>query len=138
MSKYLRISDGTLHELTPERFAQMQANGKAAGLRLFVVDARPVFDAATQMVDDGGIVVGPVEAHQTWAVRAMTAAELERRELQAEQIDTLIDDVRLRLDIDNAAYNAMLPTQKFDVMRDDRRVVLRVARYLLRRVRRGL
>ena len=75
MTTYYRISDGALRDLSPEQFAGLQANGKADGLRVYVLDTRPT-PTATQAVEEGPVVVGPVEAHRTWTLRDKTAAEL--------------------------------------------------------------
>jgi hypothetical protein len=138
MSKFYRTTDGTVHDLTAERFAQMQANGKARILRQLAVDPQPSFDLATHALDDGGVVVGPTEARQTWKVRALTAEELERSEVLAEQVDTLVDDVNARLAVGTTAFNALNAVQKMEALREDRRVVLRALRYLLRRARRNV
>ena len=48
----------------------------AKGWLPLIIDARPTPNAA-QVVTDAGIVYGPVEAHQTWALRDKTQAELD-------------------------------------------------------------
>jgi hypothetical protein len=134
MSTYYRVSDATLHELTADEYAARSQN-KRADLRLYVLDAQPI-PTATQMVDPGPVVVGPVEAHKTWVVRDKTANELLVDELAAEgpTIAQLIVDIKTQLDIDNTAYNAMTTADKFVVLRQDRRLLLRACRFLLRRL----
>jgi hypothetical protein len=133
MTTYFRTTDGQLCELAPEQYAAL-AQSKKDILRLWVVDEQPV-PGAGQVVVSAGIVVGPVEAHQTWTLRAMTAAELDAADLEAEktQIAQLIIDVKTQLDIDNTAFNAMTTADKFVVLRQDRRLVLKGLRFLLRR-----
>jgi Tfp pilus assembly protein PilW len=139
MSTYYRTTDGSFHELSAEQFAALQTNGKADTLRLYVVDVKPT-PSATQVVVDSGIVVGPVEAHQTWSLREKTADELEDDALSAEllQVDTLLANIDTQNAITNAAFNAMTTAQKFDVLRADRNHLLRAAKFLLRRAKRGM
>jgi hypothetical protein len=139
MSTYYRTTDGSVHELSAEQFAALQANGKADALRQYVIDAKPT-PSATQVVVNSGIVVGPVEAHQTWALREKTAEELEDDALAAEllQVDTLIASIDTQNAITNSAFNAMTTAQKFDVLRADRNHLLRAAKFLLRRAKRGM
>jgi hypothetical protein len=138
MTTYYRISDGAFRELTAERYAEL-APSKTADLRVYVIDAQPT-PAATQAVESAGIVVGPVEAHQTWALRDKTADELEDDAIAAEllQTDTLIANIDTQNAITNAAFNAMTTAQKLDVLRADRNHVLRAVKFLLRRARRGM
>lgn len=107
MTTYARITpEGSfdrLIDLTTEQYAALQANGKAMWLRLWFVDARPT-PGATQVVIDNGIVIGPSEAHQTWAMREKTAAELEAEQNAAEQPTLLQMIAAITADID--AYNA--------------------------------
>jgi hypothetical protein len=142
MNTYARLGEeGTVErlvDLTAEQYAAMQANGKAARLRLWVEDAKPT-PGPGQAVQDTGIVIGAVEARQTWGLRAMTADEAEADALAAEmaQASTLIADIKTQLDIENPAFNAATTAGKFDILRTDRRVVLRAVRFLLRRAKRG-
>lgn len=107
MSLYARIKqDGSfdrLVELTADQYAALQANGKAAYLRQWVVDPQPVPEPS-QVVVDAGIVVGPVEAHQTWSLRAKTQAELGADANAADRSTLLSLITALTTDID--AYNA--------------------------------
>jgi hypothetical protein len=144
MTIYARIEDDgsiTLRDLDPALVAMWVEtnNPKALQLRLYVVDAQPV-PSATQVVIDAGVVVGPLEAHQTWGLRAKTADELEAEALAAEkeQVNAYLTEVNTQLDITNATYNAMTNAQKLDVLRDDRRVTLKVAKFLLRRAKADL
>jgi hypothetical protein len=134
---YYRITDGSFHELTAEEYAARVANGKAANLRLYVEDPRPADTQTHKAVSS--IVVSPTEARLTWEMVAKTPAEIEADEINTElaQIDTLIADVQTQNAIDNATFNAGTTAQKFDILRVDRRVLLRAARFLLRRARRG-
>jgi hypothetical protein len=75
MTLYYRTTDQRVLDLDPAIVAG-QAQSKRDILRLFIVDTQPA-PSATQAVADGGIVVGPVEAHQTWALRAKTQSELD-------------------------------------------------------------
>jgi hypothetical protein len=143
MTTYYRLptetQQATLVELTPEQYAALQENGKAANLRLWVVDAQPT-PSATQVVVNAGIVVGEIEAHQTWTLRDKTATELEDDALAEElaQLDTLLANIDTQNAITNAAFNAMTTAQKFDVLRADRNHLLRAAKFLLRRAKRGV
>jgi hypothetical protein len=139
MSTYYRTTDGSFHELSAEQFAALQANGKATALRLYVIDVKPT-PSATQVVVDAGIVVGPVEAHRTWALRDKTATELEDEALAEElaQLDTLLASIDTQNAVTNVAFNAMTTAQKFDVLRADRNHLLRAAKFLLRRAKRGM
>lgn len=75
MTIYYRTTDGALRDLTAEQYAAL-ADSKKATLRLWIVDAKPT-PSATQVLVDGGIVVGDTEAHQTWTLRDKTQAELD-------------------------------------------------------------
>jgi hypothetical protein len=138
MTIYYRVSDGEFRDITAEQYAELSAN-KQADLRLYVVDAQPT-PSASQVVVNAGIVVGPVEAHLTWDLRDKTVDELEADALDAElaQLDTLIASVETQNEVTNSAFNAMTTAQKFDVLRADRNHILRAARFLLRRARRGM
>ena len=139
MTTYYRVSDGALRELTPENFAVMQSNGKAADLRLFVVDAQPV-PAAGQAVAAAGIVVGPVEAHQTWSLRSKIADELETDALLAEKalVQGYIDDLNVQLAIDNAARALLTNVQRINELEKDTRSTMKAVKFLLRQSRRAL
>jgi hypothetical protein len=139
MTTYYRTKDGSFHELSAEQFAALQANGKAEALRLYVVDLMPT-PSATQVVVDAGIVLGPIEAHQTWGLRDKTADELEADAIAAElaQVDTLLANIDTQNAITNAQFNAMTTAQKFDVLRADRNHLLRAAKFLLRSAKRGV
>jgi hypothetical protein len=134
MTTYFRTSDASLHELSAETYAALSAN-KLALLRLWVVDTQPA-PSATQVLMDGGIVVGDTEAHQTWALRDKTQAELDAEAVASEgpTVPQLIADIKTQLDIDNTAFNAMTTADKFVVLRQDRRLLLRACRYMLRRM----
>lgn len=92
-----------LVELTPEQYAALELNGKATWLRLWVVDPKPT-PGATQVVVDAGIVIGATEAHQTWALRDKTQAELDAEANAADRPALLSMIAAITVDID--AYNA--------------------------------
>lgn len=98
MTTYYRITDGSFHELSVEDYAARAPN-KLADLRVWVVDAQPV-PTASQVLIDAGIVVGAVEAHQTWGLRDKTAAELDADAQAAEapavmaMLAALSDDIQ--------------------------------------------
>lgn len=135
-----RISDATIREMSEENAQAILAHQtKGENHRAYFVDPEPV-PAAGQRVQRGPVVVTPTEARQTWELVAKTAAEIEVEELQAElaQVDQLITDVQTQLAIDNATFNAATTAGKFDILRADRRLLLRTARFVLRRIRRGV
>lgn len=97
MTTYARISaDGlaveVIVDLTPQQYAALQANGKAARLRLWIVDPQPSITSG-QVIEHGPISIGAVEAHQTWVVRAKTQKELdaESNVLELPQLVAWID-----------------------------------------------
>jgi hypothetical protein len=106
------------------------------GWLLLAIVAAPTI-SATQVAELSIQVSGGI-ATQVWTVRDKTAAELEAEELQAErqQINAYLAEVNTQLDITNAAYNALSNGDKLNVLRDDRRVTLKVAKFLLRSARR--
>lgn len=106
MTIYARIVDGQVvstFDLTPDQYAALQANGKSAHLRLWIVDAVPA-PSATQVVVIGPVVVGPVEAHQTYVLRDKTQHELDG-ELNAADY-ALLKQTVAELSTDIQAYNA--------------------------------
>lgn len=138
MTTYYRLFDSALLELTPEHFAGL-AQSKRDGMRLFVIDAQPA-PTANQVVIDAGIVVGPVEAHQTWALRSKTAEESEAEAIQAEkaQITTYIADIQTQLDISNATRAAMTTNQRFNALESDTRATMKAVKFLLRQAKRSI
>jgi hypothetical protein len=144
MTIYARIDPLTLQvdalvDMTLAEYQAFDGNPKQQWLRPLVVDAKPA-PGATQVVVDAGFVIEPAQVRQTWAVREMTAEEAEYAALQAEKalIAQDLDAVQARLDITNAAFNAMTTAQKFDVLREDRRVTLKAVKFLLRQAKRAL
>lgn len=135
MTTYYRVTDGAVRDLDDAQFAAMQANGKAANLRLYVVDVQPV-PSSTQVVINAGVVVGSVEAHQTWAMRAKTQAELDNDALTVERTALLAMVQNLTEDIALGVTPA--PTtaaQAFVHIQELKRQMLRmnrVARWLLK------
>jgi len=138
VTTYYRTTDGRRDiELTAQQFGAL-VQSKRDVLRVFIVDPRPA-DTATDKTEPAGIVVGPIEAHDTWVMRPKTQAELDVDDLTAEQATNaqLILDIKTQLDIDNPAFNAMTTNDKFIVLRQDRRLLLRSCRFLLR-IRQGV
>lgn len=105
MSLYARLTlEGQfdrLVELTPEQYASLQANGKAAWLRTWVEEPKPT-PGDGEVVEATQVVVTETEARQGWVVRAMTASELAFSENEAER-------VRLRTVIANLAGSVQAP-----------------------------
>lgn len=105
MTTYARLNSGGTFDqfvdLTAEQYAALQANGKAAWLRTWIVDTKPV-PTATQVVINTGIVITATEARQTWGVRAKTQTELDSEENEAER-------TRLRTVITNIAASVAAP-----------------------------
>jgi hypothetical protein len=137
MSTYYRVSDGALRELSAEQFAALAPN-KRADLRLYFIDAPPT-PSATQVVIDAGIVVGPIEAHLTYALRDKTAAELEADSLSDEkaQLDAWLTDIQAQLAIDNAARALLTNVQRINELEKDTRVLLKVAKRFVREAKRA-
>lgn len=143
MTIYARISSDKLSvlglvDLTPADVAAFQVNGKIQFLRVYITVPAPV-PGANQVVEPGLPAIDAVNCTQTWVVRDMTAAELEAAALSTEkdQIQGYIDTVNVQLNIDNATYNAMTNAQKLDTLRDDRRILLKAMKYLLRQAKRA-
>jgi hypothetical protein len=134
MSTYYRVSDGALRELSAEQYAALAQN-KRADLRLYVIDAQPVPSAA-QVVVDAGIVVGPTEAHRTYALRDKTADELEADALaERTQLDTMLADVNAQRAVDRATWDAYTANQLRAEQWRDRQALLRVANFMVRWVK---
>jgi hypothetical protein len=134
MTIYYRTTDGRSDiNLTQAQFDALAPN-KRANLRVYIVDQIPAA-TLTQVPGSPVLVVGPVEAHLTYPLRNKTAGELESEALAVEATTNaqLILDVKTQLDITNATFNALTDPQKIAVLRDDRRLLLRAVRYLLRR-----
>lgn len=143
MTIYARLSSDQLSvigfvDLTSADVAAFQVNGKIQFLRLYVTVPAPV-PGANQVVEQGPPTIDAVNATQTWVVRAMTADELEFAALSTEkaQIQAYIDNTNTQLNIDNATFNAMTVAQQIATLRDDRRVVLKAVKYLLRQAKRA-
>jgi hypothetical protein len=105
------------------------------GWLLLTIVAAPTI-SATQVAELSIQISGGI-ATQVWTVRDKTAAEIEAEELQAEraQINAYLAEVNTQIDITNAAYNALSNGDKLNVLRDDRRVTLKVAKFLLRQAK---
>jgi hypothetical protein len=136
MTTYYRVSDAALRELTAEQYAALAAN-KRADLRLYVIDVKPT-PSANQVVVDAGVVVGPVEAHQTWALRNKSALELEDDSLAAEraQIDAMLTDLQAQRAVDRTTWDGYTANQLRAEQWRDRQILLRFANFLARRIKR--
>jgi hypothetical protein len=136
MTTYYRVIDGELRELTAEQYAALAPN-KREGLRKWVVDAQPT-PAANQAVFDAGIVVGPVEAHQTWGLRAKTADELERDAIRGERgdIDAIISSIDTQRAVTREQWDGYTANQLRAEQWRDRQVLLRLAKLLARQIKR--
>jgi hypothetical protein len=137
MTTYYRVSDAALRELTAEQFAALAPN-KQADLRVYIVDARPI-PSATEVVVDVGVVVGLVEAHYTYGLRAKTADELEGDALSAEKIDQIdgyLLDLNTQLNISNADRALLTNVQRINELEKDTRVLMRAVKFLLRQAKR--
>jgi hypothetical protein len=136
MTTYYRITDSTFHELTAEEYAARQANGKAVALRLYVIDAKPA-PSASQVVVDAGVVVGPVEAHQTWSLRSKTSSEQETEALLVEraQIDAMLADITAQRAVDRTTWDALTANQLRAEQWRDRQILLRFVNFMARRVK---
>jgi hypothetical protein len=143
MTAYARIdAQGAferLIDLTPEQYSALQDNGKAAHLRLWIVDAKPV-PTTTQIVIDAGIVITATEAHQTWAVREKTATELEAESILAERakIDEILTDLATQRNVTRTTWDAYTATQLRAEQWRDRQVLLRLANLVARRIKQEL
>jgi hypothetical protein len=139
---YARLNEqGTVEaivDLSAEQYAAMQANGKAARLRVWIIDAKPT-PGANQVVQDAGIVVGPVEAHQTWSLRAMTADEQEAAAVAAEValLDERIAEISAQRAVDRTTWDAYTANQLRAEQWRDRQALLRAMHLLLRKAKRG-
>lgn len=130
MTIYYRVSDAALRDITPEQYAALALN-KRAELRIYIVDAQPI-PTAGQVVIAGGVVVGPVEAHLTYTLRAKTAAELDVAADVAELTQLRAAISALQADV--AAGITTAPTtaaQAFIEIQDLKRRALRADRILL-------
>jgi hypothetical protein len=136
MTTYYRVIDGELRELTAEHYAALAPN-KRDGLRLWVVDPQPT-PAANQAVFDAGIVVGPVEAHQTWGLRAKTEDELERDAIRGERgdIDAVISSINTQRAVTREQWDGYTANQLRAEQWRDRQVLLRLANLLARQIKR--
>lgn len=145
MTAYVRLNaDGAIErhlDLTPEQYAALQANGKAAWLRLWVVEAEPV-PTATQVVAPGPITISATEARQTWTIRDKTQVELDAETNAADRplllqmiaaITADIDGYNANPDVTGTAVErlAKLETRVKDLERQQRRDN-RILRYYLR------
>jgi hypothetical protein len=137
MTTYYRVSDSAFRELSAEQFAALAPN-KRADLRLYIIDAQPT-PSATQVVVDSGIVVGPVEAHQTYSLRDKTASELEADSLSEEkaQLDGWLTDIQTQLALDNAARSLLTNVQRINELEKDTRALLKVAKRFVREAKRA-
>lgn len=135
MTTYYRVSDAALRDLSAEQHAAL-APSKQADLRLYIVDAQPVPSASEVVVADG-VVVGPIEAHKVWVLRAKTAAELDGESINVERAKAQesLADLDVRRAVTRVAWDAFTANQLRAEQWRDRQVLLRVAHLLMRRVR---
>jgi hypothetical protein len=91
MAIYFRLFDSSLLDITPEHYALLQANGKAAFLRLWVPTAPPVPSSA-QRVAEAAPIIDATNATQAWALVQKTPAELDvdAQTTELAQLKTLI------------------------------------------------
>jgi hypothetical protein len=130
---------GETFDIPPEQFAVMQANGKAADLRLWLVDPMPPFDPASQVVESS-IVVGPAEARRTWAVRAKTEEELQADAAIAARaaITGRITDIAAQRAVTRATWDGYSAAQLRAEQWRDRQALLQAMDDVLKMLRRGL
>jgi hypothetical protein len=139
MTIYARLTPaGTfdaLVDLTPEQYALMQANGKAALLRTYSVDAEPV-PSASQRVDPGPYVSDATTTRKTWVLVNKTQEELDADAQRTEIALLKAQLTGLQTDITTGITAA--PTtaaQAFVDIQDLKRMILRlnrIARWLLK------
>lgn len=140
MTAYVRLNaDGAIErhlDLTPDQYAALEANGKAAWLRLWVVDPQPV-PTATQVVEPGPITISATEARQTWTVREKTAAELEAEAVAAElaKADEILADLSTQRAVTRTTWDGYTAAQLRAEQWRDRQALLRAAHFLIRRVK---
>jgi hypothetical protein len=127
-------------ELTAEQYDGLGA-WKQSFLRLWSVDPQPAYDAATQRLDIGAVVIDATTARRTWSVIDKTAGELaaeaEDVALAAEQakVVEILADLVTQRDLTRATWDAYTANQLRAEQWRDRQVLLRVAHYLMRRVK---
>lgn len=140
MTAYVRLNSvGAIErhlDISPEEYAALQANGKAAWLRLWIVDAKPV-PTATQVVIDAGVVITATEAHQTWSVREKTAPELEAESILTERnkVDEILADLATQRAVTRTTWDALTAAQLRAEQWRDRQVLLRLANLVARRIK---
>jgi hypothetical protein len=128
-------------ELSAEDYDGLGA-WKQSFLRLWSVDPQPAYNAATQRLDVGDVVIDATTARRTWTVIDKTAAEIaaeaEDVDLAAEQAKAaeIIADLATQRAVTRAAWDAYTANQLRAEQWRDRQVLLRVAHYLMRRVKR--
>jgi hypothetical protein len=140
---YVRIDQATQQatviNLTDEQYLALAGNPKREWIRPLVIDPQPT-PSATQVVVDAGIVVGPTEAHQTWALRDKTADELEAEAIAAAKAgyQAHIDSLNAQLDITNQMRGAMTTNQRLNTLEADTRATMRAVKDLLRQAKRSI
>lgn len=141
MTTYVRLdAEGAIErhlDLTPEQYAALVANGKAAWLRLWIEDPFPV-PSATQVIVDAGIVITSTEARQTWALRDKTPSELEADAILADRakIEEIFTSLTAQRAVTREQWDGYTAAQLRSEQWRDRQVLLRFAHFLARRVRR--
>lgn len=143
MTTYARLTQDLqqldrLVDLTADQYAALAANGKAIFLRVYVPTPQPA-PVQGKVILVGSPAIDATNYTTTWVFRDMTDVELKQVALQqalnADQqalAQTALNALNAQIAIDAAAWAALTAAQKVDTLFQDRQVVLRVVRYLLR------
>lgn len=128
--------------ISQQELTVMQAHPSKGPRTLPIVnDVQPV-PTNLQNIIDGPLVIQVPQALvlQTWALENKSAEQLEAEAIQAEKalLNDYIDELNVQLDITNALYNAMINGDKLNVLRDDRRITLKLLKLLARGAKRSL
>jgi hypothetical protein len=141
--RYVKFISGTQTiegsvDMDPAYLAKLSPN-KQAMFRPLVTDPQPT-PTATQVVMSAGYVIEPTQVRETWSLREKSADEIEDESLVVDraQIAAALDSINTQLAITNAQVDAMTTAQIRTLVRDDRRIVFQVLRYIARRVKRGM
>jgi hypothetical protein len=141
--RYVKFISGTQTiegsvDMDPAYLAKLSPN-KQAMFRPLVTDPQPT-PTATQVVMSAGYVIEPTQVRETWSLREKSADEIEDESLGVDraQIAAALDSINTQLAITNAQVDAMTTAQIRTLVRDDRRIVFQVLRYIARRVKRGM
>lgn len=109
---------------------------KAARYRVLVEDARPVV-TDRQAIEAGPLAIEKDAVRQTWLVRDLLPAEIERIDLakEAEMIDARLAEIQTQRAVTREAWDAMNANQLRAEQWRDRQAVLRAVQFLLRHAR---